>query len=313
MHAQAASPLSTAFPDRLGALAARTEALLERLLSQAPQPGEIARPARLLEAMRHGALGGGKRLRPFLAVEAARLLGQEGDGPLRAGAGVELLHCYSLVHDDLPAMDDDDLRRGRPTVHKAYDEATAILAGDALQTLAFEVMADPETDPDGAVRAELVLGLARAAGLGGMAGGQMLDLAAEGRYGRVDLDEAGIRTLQAMKTGAILAFAVEAGAIIGRADAAARAALLAYGRGLGAAFQIADDILDRESTTEALGKAAGKDAAAGKGTLVDRLGLEGAKREAARLLDATLAALDGFGPEAETLREAARFTVARSS
>ena len=307
------SPLPTAFPDRLAALAAQTEALLVRLLSDAVRPGEIARPERLLAAMRHGALGGGKRLRPFLTVETARLLGRDGEGPLRAGAGVELLHCYSLVHDDLPAMDDDDLRRGRPTVHRAFDEATAILAGDALQTLAFEVMADPQTDSDGSVRADLVLGLARAAGLGGMAGGQMLDLAAEGRYGRVDLDEGGIRTLQAMKTGAILAFAVEAGALIGRADAAARAALLAYGRGLGAAFQIADDILDRESTTEALGKAAGKDAAAGKGTLVDMRGLDGAKREAARLLDATLAALDGFGPGAEVLREAARFTVARSS
>jgi len=301
------------FAARLAAVAADVEALLERLLSDEVRTGEIARPRRLLAAMRHGALGGGKRLRPFLAVETALLLGRSGEGPLLAGTGVELLHCYSLVHDDLPSMDDDDLRRGRPTVHKAYDEATAILAGDALQTLAFEVMADPATDPDGAVRAELALGLARAAGLGGMAGGQMLDLAAEGRYGATTLDEDAIRTLQAMKTGAILAFAVEAGAIVGRADAGARAALLAFGRHLGAAFQIADDILDREATTEQLGKAAGKDAAAGKGTLVDALGMEGAKREAARLLDATLAALDRFGPAAETLREAARFTVSRSS
>ena len=301
------------FPQRLAAVAGEVEGLLESLLGDAAGPGEIARPARLLQAMRHGALGGGKRLRPFLAVETARLLGRAGLGALRAGTGVELLHCYSLVQDDLPAMDDDDLRRGRPTVHRAFDEATAILAGDALQTLAFEVMADPATDLDPGVRADLVLGLARAAGLGGMAGGQMLDLAAEGRYGAAPLDEAAIRTLQAMKTGAILAFAVEAGAIVGRADAGARAALLAFGRHLGAAFQIADDILDREATTEQLGKAAGKDAAAGKGTLVDALGLEGAKREAGRLLEATLAALDGFGPAADGLREAARFTVTRSS
>ncbi len=301
------------FPDHLARVAADVERLMDEILSPEPRPGEIARPARLLEAMRHGALGGGKRLRPFLAAETARLFGREGEGPLRAGIGVELLHCYSLVHDDLPSMDDDDLRRGRPTVHKAFDEATAILAGDALQTLAFEVMADPVTDPDGGVRADLALGLARAAGLGGMAGGQMLDLAAEGRYGAISLDADEIRTLQAMKTGAILAFAVEAGAIVGRAEPTARAALLAFGRHLGAAFQIADDILDRESTTEALGKAAGKDAAAGKGTLVDRLGLDGARREAERLLEATLASLDGFGREADMLRAAARFTVTRSS
>jgi farnesyl diphosphate synthase len=210
-------------------------------------------------------------------------------------------------------MDDDDLRRGRPTVHKAYDEATAILVGDALQTLAFEVLADPATDPDGAVRADLVLGLAKASGLGGMVGGQMLDLAAEGRYGESRLDAAGIRELQAMKTGAILKFSVEAGAIVGRADAGARADLVAFGRALGAAFQVADDILDREASAEAMGKRTGKDQEKGKGTLVDMLGLDGARRECARLVDEADAALKRFGPAADLLREAARFTVERKA
>jgi farnesyl diphosphate synthase len=299
---------------RLGALATAVEELLEQLLAAEVRPAEIARPARLLAAMRHAVLGGGKRLRPFLTVETARLFPDAPvtpDGPLRAGAAIELLHGYSLVHDDLPAMDDDDLRRGRPTVHKAFDEATAILVGDALQSLAFEVLADPASDRDGGVRAELVLGLARAAGLGGMAGGQLLDLAAEGRFGEAAPDEAATRRMQAMKTGAILAFSVEAGAILGRASEAERQALLAFGRTLGAAFQIADDILDREATTEALGKRAGKDAGAGKATLVDLLGLEGAKAECDRLVAEGDAALERFGPAADTLREAVRFTVSR--
>ncbi len=301
------------FQDRLRDVAGETERFLEGLLSDPVRPGEIARPQRLMEAMRHAVLAGGKRLRPFLAVETARMLGVKGEGGLRAGAAVELLHCYSLVHDDLPSMDDDDLRRGRPTVHKAYDEATAILVGDALQTLAFEVLADPATDPDGVVRADLVLGLAKASGLGGMVGGQMLDLAAEGRYGESRLDAAGIRELQAMKTGAILKFSVEAGAIVGRADAGARADLVAFGRALGAAFQVADDILDREASAEAMGKRTGKDQEKGKGTLVDMLGLDGARRECARLVDEADAALKRFGPAADLLREAARFTVERKA
>jgi farnesyl diphosphate synthase len=299
------------FAARLAAVAAEIETTLEELLTQTPQPGEIARPARLLAALRHAVLGGGKRLRPLLVVETARLLRQEGRGVLRAGAAVELVHCYSLVHDDLPCMDDDDLRRGQPTVHRAFDEATAILVGDALQTLAFEVLADPATDPDATVRAGLVLGLARAAGLGGMVGGQMLDLAAEGRYGEVHLDEAAIRQLQAMKTGALLRFSVEAGALLGRADEAARETLSRFGRALGAAFQVADDILDRESSAEALGKRTGKDQEQGKATLVDALGLDGARRECRHLVDEALAALDRFGPEADVLREAARFTIER--
>jgi farnesyl diphosphate synthase len=301
------------FAMRLAEVAGSVEETLATLLADEARPGEIARPGRLLAAMRHAALGGGKRLRPFLVVETARLFGREGPGPLRAGAALELLHCYSLVHDDLPSMDDDDLRRGRPTVHRAFDEATAILAGDALQSLAFEVLSDAETDPDGAVRASLTLGLARASGPGGMVGGQMLDLAAEGRYGDAALQPEDVRRLQAMKTGALLAFAAEAGAILGRAGPDERAALLAYGRALGAAFQVADDLLDRRASAEALGKRTGKDREKGKATLVDLLGTAGAEAECDRLVEAALAALERFGTRADTLRAAARFTVERSA
>lgn len=300
---------------RLAQNAVAIEALLEALLSDAPAAGEIARPPRLVAAMRHGALAGGKRLRPFLTVETARFLGVPAEQARRAGAAVELLHCYSLVHDDLPAMDDDDLRRGRPTVHKAFDEATAILAGDALLTLAFEVLADEATHPDGAVRAALVASLARASGLGGMVGGQMLDLAAEGRFEAVRgaLPEAEIRRLQAMKTGALLAASVEIGARLGGADAAALAAFGRYGRALGATFQIADDILDVESDAAQMGKATAKDADKGKGTLVGVLGLDGAKRERDRLSTEAVEALAGYGPEADVLRAAARFAAQRKS
>ena len=304
-------PFTPAFTTRLSEAARTVEASLEALLSDKAAPGEIARPPRLMAAMRHAALGGGKRLRPFLTIEAARLLGAEGQGPLRAGCAVELLHCYSLVHDDLPSMDDDDLRRGRPTVHKAYDEATAILVGDALQTLAFEVLADPVTDPDPAIRSNLVLGLARASGLGGMVGGQLLDLSAEGRYGPAELGEADVRLLQMMKTGAILTFSVEAGAILGRADASAHQGLVDYGRALGAAFQVADDILDREASAEALGKRTGKDQEKGKATLVDLLGMDGARRECRLLVEKAHASLERFGAKADTLREAVRFVVER--
>ena len=304
-------PSTSTFSTRLVEAAKLIEANLGALLADNVRHGEIARPARLMAAMRHAVLGGGKRLRPFLTIEAARLFGFEGQGPLRTGAAIELLHCYSLVHDDLPSMDDDDLRRGRPTVHRAYDEATAILVGDALQTLAFEVLADPATDPDAAVRSDLVLGLARASGLGGMVGGQLLDLAAEGRYGAVSMDEPQVRQLQMMKTGAILTFSVEAGAILGRADADARRSLVEYGRALGAAFQVADDILDREATPEALGKRTGKDQEKGKATLVDLLGLEGARRECRQLVEKAQAALDPFGDRAQILREAVRFVAER--
>ncbi len=301
------------FQARLSDVADAIEATLDRLLAPATLPGETARPARLLEAMRYSTLGGGKRLRPFLVVETARLFGVTGDGPLRAGAALEMVHCYSLVHDDLPAMDDDDLRRGRPTVHKAFDEATAILSGDALLTYAFDVMAGAETHADPAVRADLVLGLARASGLGGMAGGQALDLEAE-RSTAPHTTET-VLQLQAMKTGALLLYAVEAGAILGGASGTQRAALVRYGRALGAAFQVADDILDAESDAETLGKAAGKDAGRNKATLVAALGLERAKArrdalagEAAEALAATK-----LGDATAILAEAARFTVARKN
>ena len=301
------------FSRRLAEVAQGVETFLVERLGPDAGHGEIVRPPRLMEAMRHAVLGGGKRLRPFLAIETARMLGGPDAAALAAGAGVELVHCYSLVHDDLPAMDDDDMRRGKPTVHKAYDEATAILVGDALQTLAFEIVADPAWQPDAAVRAELVLGLARASGLGGMVGGQLLDLGAEGRFGPASLDVDDTLRMQAMKTGAILAFSVEAGAIVGGADEAERAALLRYGHALGQAFQIADDILDREASPEAMGKATGKDRDAGKATLVDRLGLDGARAECDRLVAACEAAVAGWGERARTLREAARFTVARTT
>jgi len=300
------------FARRLSAVADDTEKLLARLLGDAPLAGEIARPQRLVAAMRHAVLGGGKRLRPFLVVETAALFGTPRDGALLAGAALECLHCYSLVHDDLPAMDDDDLRRGRPTVHKAFDEATAILAGDSLLTLAFDILARTDVHADAAIRAALVLDLARASGLGGMAGGQMLDLAAEGRFDDkhvLSLDE--ILTLQAMKTGALLRFACRAGAILGRADDAALAALDRFGAVIGQAFQIADDLLDVEGDTATLGKAAGKDAAAGKATLVSTLGVAGAHAR----LDALIAEAEGllapFGAKGDTLRAAARFIAQR--
>src|SRR5262252_3388698 len=237
-----------AFQDRLAQVAHDTQALLDRLLATTPIEGERARPARLLDAMRYASLGGGKRLRPFLVVESAALFNVSRQNSLMAGAALECVHCYSLAHDDLPAMDNDDLRRGRPTTHKAFDEATAILAGDGLLTFAFDILARPQTHPDPAVRNELVLALARASGLGGMVGGQMLDLAAEGRFSRrsTGLNESEIKTLQAMKTGALLRYACMAGAILGEANARQRAAIDRFGTTLGQAFQIADDILDVE-------------------------------------------------------------------
>jgi farnesyl diphosphate synthase len=300
------------FGTRLTELAGEAEGALERLLDDASLPGEIARPPRLLAAMQHAVLGGGKRLRPFLLVESAGLFGADRSGALLAGCALELVHCYSLVHDDLPAMDDDDLRRGRPTVHKAFDEATAILAGDALLTLAFDVMARQEVHRDAHVRSLLVLELARAAGLGGMAGGQMLDLAAEGRFeAKRALTTREIETLQAMKTGALLRFAARAGAILGQADAARLDCLDRYGRAVGQAFQIADDLLDLESDAATLGKAAGKDAAAGKATLVSALGPAAAHARLDALVAQAEDALAPFADKARVLRAAARFVAAR--
>ena len=300
------------FEARLAAIAAATELMLDSLLSPAILPGETVRPARFLEAMRYACLGGGKRFRPFLTIETARLFGVEGDGVARAAAAVEMVHCYSLVHDDLPALDNDDLRRGRLATHKAFDEATAILVGDGLLTYAFDVTADPATHKDPGVRAELVLALARAAGLGNMIGGQVLDLEAE-RALEPHMPEAVIK-LQAMKTGALLDYAVEAGAILGRAGAEARGALSRYGRALGAAFQVADDILDVEADALALGKRAGKDAGRNKATLVAALGIDAARERRDSLVAAAIAALDSLpqGSKATVLKEAARFAAARS-
>ncbi len=302
----------SSFADRLNAVAAQSEALLAQLLGDAPLPGETARPERLVAAMRHAVLGGGKRLRPFLVVESAALFGANRDGALLAGCALELLHCYSLVHDDLPAMDNDDMRRGQPTVHKAYDEATAILAGDALLTLAFDIMARDEVQADPMVRIALVRELARASGLGGMAGGQMLDLAAEGRFaGKRALSEQEIVTLQAMKTGALLRFACRAGALLGRANATQLAAMEQYGAAIGEAFQIADDLLDVEGDAATLGKAAGKDAEAGKATQIAALGINGARAKLESLIEQADRALAPFGPKADTLRTAARFIAER--
>ena len=309
---------SEAFRLRLDSTAGAVEALLDGVLAPTPLPGEIARPPRLLEAMRYAMLGGGKRLRPHLVVETARLFGREGEGVLRAGSAVELVHGYSLVHDDLPAMDDDDLRRGKPTLHRAFDEATAILGGDALITLAFDILGDPATDPDPAIRVALILCLARASGIGGMAGGQMLDLEAEGRFsadGRSPAgdDEAATLRLQAMKTGALLAASVEMGAIIGRASDADRAALARYGRALGQAFQVADDLLDAEGEAGTVGKATGKDAARGKATLVSLLGVERARGRLGELVQEASEALSPFADRAAALRETARFVADRQS
>lgn len=304
--------MKTDFTSALDAAAAETEDLLSALLSPQPVEGEIERPQRLLEAMRYSALGGGKRLRPFLVVESAALFGVPRQRALMAGAALECIHCYSLVHDDLPAMDNDDMRRGRPTLHRAYDDATAILAGDSLLTFAFDILSREETHPDPAIRIALVRELARGSGLGGMAGGQMLDLAAEGRFGKMPSgDERFIITMQAMKTGALLHFACIAGGILGGASASQQTALSKYGRAVGTAFQIADDILDVEGDAATVGKATGKDAVVGKATLVSVHGVKAARERLARVVAEAEAALAPFGERAAILRETARFIAAR--
>ncbi len=299
----------TPFDAKLDATARRTERLLDQLLSAEVQPQETTRPARLRQAMHYGALNGGKRLRPFLLVESAVMFGGDETAALRIGAALECLHSYSLVHDDLPAMDDDDLRRGKPTVHIAFDEATAILAGDALLTYAFDIIAAPETDLPDRARVELVLALSRAAGIGGMAGGQALDLAAE----KETPDEPGIVTLQAMKTGALIRFACEAGAIIGGAPAEDRDRMRRFGEIIGRAFQLADDLLDLTSDAATLGKAAGKDAARGKGTLVALRGQPWAEAELDRLVGEAADLIAVYGDRARTLVEAARFVANRKN
>jgi farnesyl diphosphate synthase len=304
------------FLSQLTAVAGECETLIGRLFAAQPLDGERARPQRLLDAMRYASLNGGKRFRPFLVVASSALFKVPRERALLVGAALECVHCYSLVHDDLPAMDDDDLRRGQPTAHKKFDEATAILAGDGLLTFAFDILARQETHPDPAVRIELVMALARASGLGGMVGGQMLDLAAEGRFadGKPQkFDEAGVATLQAMKTGALLRFACDAGAILGQASAAQRKALAQYGAAVGQAFQIADDLLDVEGDAATLGKAAGKDAEAGKATQVSVLGIAKAKERLRALVTQAEASLASFGAGATTLKEAAHFVADRKS
>lgn len=305
------------FERRLAEHASHCERVLEEILSASPRQGEHARPARLLTAMRHAALGGGKRLRPVLVVESAALFGVPAEASMAAGAAFELLHCYSLVHDDLPAMDDDDIRRGKPTVHKAFDEATAILAGDALQTLAFDVLSREAAHDDPAVRAALVQCLAKASGIGGMAGGQMLDLEAEGRFSAgqtpvaLELDD--IEILQRMKTGALLAACCEAGAILGKATDTDKAAIMRYARAIGFAFQLADDILDIEGDATAVGKAVGKDAAKNKGTLVSAIGVPAARKKLDALIGEAKLSLAPFGARAEWLIACAGFIAARKS
>jgi farnesyl diphosphate synthase len=301
----------TDFTHRLDKTAEETEALLGELLSDAPMADEIARPKRLIESMRYSSLGGGKRLRPFLVVESAAVFGVSPRGALLAGAALECIHCYSLIHDDLPAMDNSDLRRGRPTLHKAYDDATAILAGDALLTIAFDIITRDEIHPDAGVRLALTRALARCAGIGGMAGGQMLDLAGEGRFG--DREPVDVARVQQMKTGALLRFGCIAGAILGQATAAEYQALDDFGRALGEAFQIADDLLDVESDAATLGKPAGADAELGKTTFVTQLGIDGAKQRVRDLLARGDAALSIFGAKGDVLRAAAHFVAERKS
>lgn len=263
--------------------------------------------ADLYRAMRHAAIGGGKRLRPLLVFATARLFGVDRDCAGRAALAIECIHVYSLIHDDLPAMDDDDLRRGKPTVHKLYSEATAILAGDCLHALAFEILAEPATHGDPFVRAELVLDLARAAGPAGMAGGQMMDIEAE----KASFDLPTITRLQAMKTGALIASAVEAGAILGKASPEARTGLRGYARAIGLAFQIADDLLDYEGEEEKMGKRVHKDQDAGKETFLSLLGVDRAREQARMLVDQAVQHLHNYGPEADLLREIARYTLER--
>lgn len=302
------SETNVSFEVRLNSRAQQIEVLLRQVLDETALEGEITRPAAMLAAMRHGVLNGGKRLRPFLVIETAALLGADSTAALRVAAALECVHCYSLIHDDLPAMDDDALRRGQPTVHIAFDEATAILAGDSLLTLAFDVIAGPLTVLADRQKIELVLALARASGVGGMAGGQALDLAAE----KSAPDEQAIITLQAMKTGALLRFACEAGAIVAGANARIRSTMKRYGETIGLAFQLADDLLDLTADPEAMGKATGKDAARGKGTLVSLHGPDWARARLDQLAAEATGLLSSYGNRAAILIETAHFIANRS-
>ncbi len=301
--------INSNFTTVLAIRAAQVEDMLEQLLDQRLRSGEIARPERLMAAIRHGVLNGGKRLRPFLVMEAAALFNADEQAACRVAAALECIHCYSLVHDDLPAMDDDDLRRGQPTVHKAFDEAAAILAGDGLLTYAFDIIASDETELDVSARLQLVRALARAAGIGGMVGGQALDLMAETKKP----DESGIITLQAMKTGALMRFACEAGAIIGKASDEDRERLAEFGSAIGLAFQLADDLLDITSDAATMGKATGKDDKAGKATLVSMHGVEWTRKQLSGLVEQAQSLLAPFEERALILQEAALFIAERKS
>jgi len=296
----------SALGSAMAAAAGEIDAALEMLLPPAEGP-----EGPLFAAMRYATIGGGKRLRGFLVLEGAKLFSVSPSAAQRVAAALEMVHAYSLVHDDLPAMDDDDLRRGKPTVHRAWDEATAILAGDALLTHAFCVLAEVDTHGDASVRSELVRCLAKAAGPRGMCGGQMLDILAE--RASEPLDEIAVGRLQTLKTGKLIEFAAEAGAILGRAPSSLRQALLLYGRELGAAFQIADDLLDVTASEAEAGKRTAKDAAAGKATLVSLLGVARARLQAERLVAQAKAHLDPFGDRAETLCALADFSIDRRS
>jgi farnesyl diphosphate synthase len=262
---------------------------------------------RLFEGMRHAAIGGGKRLRPLLTVAASRLFAIDPNRALRVGCAIEAVHVYSLIHDDLPCMDDADLRRGRATVHKAFGEAEAVLAGDSLHALAFEILADPQTNSDPWVRCELVLELARAAGPNGMAGGQMMDLVAEG----AELDLAAITRLQQLKTGALIEYSVEAASIMAKLPVEARRPYRGYARNIGLAFQIADDLIDHSGDEAAAGKPTGRDASAGKATFVSLLGEGRARQQAGLLVEQAVEHLSGHGEEADLLRALARFAIER--
>ena len=299
--------MSYDFSAELASTAADIEAALDALLTTEALNGPGAPPDRLIAAMRHGSLNGGKRLRPLLVRQAAGVFGVPAARTVTAGLAVEMIHCYSLIHDDLPAMDDDDLRRGRPTVHKAYDDATAILAGDSLLTHAFGVLANDDAEPG--VRIRLVAELAAGAGAGGMAGGQMADIEGETGF----LTERAIARMQAMKTGALIRASVRIGAILGGASSDELAHLTDYADAAGRAFQLADDILDVVASPEAMGKATGKDAGAGKQTIVSRIGVAAAQRQLNEVIHDALSALLPFGERAEGLRATATFFGERQS
>jgi farnesyl diphosphate synthase len=288
--------------DALADIARDVDRLFDTLL---PVPDDQRAP--LFHAMRHASIGGGKRLRPLLVVASCALFNVDRAAALRVGCAVEAIHVYSLIHDDLPCMDDDDIRRGKPTVHKVFDEAIAVLAGDSLHALAFELVVDEAVNTDPFVRIELAEGLARASGPSGMAGGQMMDIAAETQT----FDLNGVTRLQQMKTGALIAFSVEAGAIMGRVPPEGRGSLRGYARDVGLAFQIADDLLDEEGDEELAGKALHKDAAAGKATFLSLLGVDRARAQAQMLVDQAISHLNSFGPEADLLRAIARYSIER--